>query len=115
MMPMRLALLASVCAVGVGSADARPVSYPGGWTVMQRNTGDFSSLHLHYSPTFQDSIGGYAEQNWADDYTFVGAQYNRLMRRWNAPGSQANLYLNLGAGYAESFDGSEQDLAGVAG
>lgn len=112
---MRLSLCGAACLVSAGIASARPVSYPGGWTVMQRNTGDFSSLHLHYSPTFQDSIGGYVEQNWADDYTFAGAQYNRLVRRWNEPGSQANLYLNLGAGYAESFDGSEQDLAGFAG
>jgi len=99
----------------VAIAEARPVSYPGGWTVMQRNTGDFSSLHLHYSPTFQDSIGFYTEQNWESDFTFAGAQYNRLVKRWNAPKSQANLYLNLGAGYAERFDGDDSGAAGFIG
>ncbi|MEM0984701.1 MAG: hypothetical protein AAGJ32_00495 [Pseudomonadota bacterium] len=89
--------------------DARPVSYPGGWTVMQRNNQDFSSLHVHYSPTVQDSIGLYAEHNWQGDFTFVGGQYNRLVRRWNAPQSQANLYLNLGLGGAEGFGERAQD------
>lgn len=82
---------------------------------MQRNTGDYSSLHLHYSPTFQDSIGIYGEQNWEGDFTFVGAQYNRLVRRRNTPKSQANLYLNLGLGGAESFDGNDQSAAGFVG
>jgi len=97
------------------AADARPVSYPGGWTVMQRNMGDFSSLHLHYSPTFKDSIGFYGEQNWDGDWSFAGGQYNRLLKRWNAPKSQANLYFNLGAGYAETFEGNESGAAGFAG
>ena len=96
-------------------ADARPVSYPGGWTLMQRNTADYSSVHLHYSPTHRESIGGYGEHNWEADFTFAGAQYNRLLRRWNAPRSQANLYLNLGLGGAESFDGADHSGAGFVG
>lgn len=112
---IRSSLCAAIILAGAGLADARPVSYPGGWTVMQRNTGDFSSLHVHYSPTFQTSIGAYAEHNWEGDYTFVGAQYNRLVKRWNAPKSQANLYLNLGLGGAETFDGNDQRAAGFVG
>ncbi|HCX12168.1 MAG TPA: hypothetical protein DHU81_17915, partial [Hyphomonas sp.] len=77
-------------------AEARPVSYPGGWTVMQMNNGDSSSLHAHYSPTASDSIGFYAERNWAEDVQFTGLQYNRLLKRWNGPSSQANTYFKLG-------------------
>ncbi|MEO1643028.1 MAG: hypothetical protein AAFR74_06790 [Pseudomonadota bacterium] len=97
------------------AAEARPVSYPGGWTVMQQNNGDFSSVHVHYSPTFQDSFGLYSERNWSQDLHFTGLQYNRLVKRWNTPDSQANLYLKLGAGQADAFGNSEESLAGFVG
>ena len=95
-------------------ADARPVSYPGGWTVMQNNNGDFSSLHVHLSPTARDSFGLYTERNWGEDVQFTGLQYNRLLKRWNGPGSQANTYLKLGAGQADPFGDAGAELAGFA-
>lgn len=79
---------------------------------MQQNNGDFSSAHVHYSPTFQDSFGIYAERNWANDWQFTGVQYNRLVKRWNTSDSQANLYFKLGAGQADAFGDSEESLAG---
>ena len=98
------------------NAEARPVSYPGGWTVMQMNNGDMSSAHIHYSPTFKDSIGLYSERNWGEDWHFTGVQYNRLVRRWNTPNSQANLYLKAAAGQADPFgDGADVDAAGFVG
>lgn len=96
-------------------ADARPVSYAGGWTLMQDNNGDYSSVHIHYSPTATDSIGFYAERNQALDVQFTGLQYNRLVRRWNAPASQGNLYLKLGAGAADPFGPDGATLATFAG
>jgi len=95
-------------------ADARPVSYPGGWTVMQRNNGDFSSLHAHWSPTAKDSIGVYTEHNWGEDFQFTGLQYNRLLKRWNGPGSQANTYLKLGVGQADPFGPEGAELSTFA-
>ncbi|MCR9194384.1 MAG: hypothetical protein NXH88_06610 [Hyphomonas sp.] len=97
-------------------AEARPVSYPGGWTVMQMNNGDMSSAHVHYSPTFKDSIGLYSERNWGEDWHFTGVQYNRLVKRWNTPTSQANLYLKAAAGQADPFgDGANVEAAGFVG
>jgi hypothetical protein len=97
-------------------AQARPVSYPGGWTAMQVNTGDMSSLHVHYSPTFTDSIGLYSERNWESDWHFTGVQYNRLIKRWNRSQSQANLYVKVGAGQADPFgDGASVEAAGFVG
>lgn len=97
-------------------AQARPVSYPGGWTAMQTNNGDLSSLHLHYSPTFSDSVGLYSERNWGGDWHFTGVQYNRLVKRWNTPNSQANLYFKAAAGQADPFgDGADVDAAGFVG
>jgi len=81
---------------------------------MQDNNGMYSSLLVHYSPTATDSLGLLAEQNWSMDATFTGLQYTRLAKRWNAPQSQGNLYIKLGAGAADAFDGG-QKVAGFAG
>ena len=81
-----IALMCAVTTIGIlPAAEARPVSYPDGWTVMQRNNGDFSSFHIHWSPTFQDSIGLYSERNWGEDVHFTGLQYNRLCLLYTSP------------------------------
>ncbi|KZY61775.1 MULTISPECIES: hypothetical protein [unclassified Oleiphilus] len=88
--------------VAVGLAEARPVSYPGGITLMQNNDADVSSLHLHYSPTARESIGYRGEYWRAEQWQFHGAQYNRLLKRWNRPTSQANFYFKGALGWAIS-------------
>ncbi|MEL6857364.1 MAG: hypothetical protein AAFO74_03190 [Pseudomonadota bacterium] len=109
-------LLALGGALSSQTADARPVSYPGGWTLMQQNNGDSSAVHAHYSPTFRDSFGLYIERNWETDWQFTGLQYNRLVKRWNAPSAQANLYVKAGAGQVDPFgDDLDTDLAGFIG
>lgn len=101
------------------TAYARPVSYPGGWTGLQNNNANFSALNIHYSPTAQDAIGLYIERNWTIDASFYGAQYTRLLKRWNGDGMQANLYLNLGVGASQPFDNNtgndNLDAAGFIG
>ncbi len=114
MLPRYLAAGLALTALAA-PASARPVSYAGGWTLMQENNGMYSSLHAHYSPTATDSVGLYVEQNWDIDTTFTGLQYNRLVKRWNAPASQGNVYFKLGAGAASPFAGGDADLASFAG
>ncbi|MBK8197816.1 MAG: hypothetical protein IPK75_05545 [Acidobacteria bacterium] len=114
-MPPRYLVAGLALAAVAAPASARPVSYAGGWTLMQENNGMYSSLHAHYSPTATDSIGLYVEQNWDMDQTFTGLQYNRLVRRWNAPQSQGNVYFKLGAGVADPFEGGDAELASFAG
>jgi len=97
---------------------ARPVSYPGGWTGMFMNDGDKNSAHIHYSPTAKTSIG-YRFEYWRDkEMTLNAAQMNNLLKRWNNPDSQANLYIKSGVGIshsdADDFDG-EASLAGFTG
>ncbi len=109
-------LLITACFFSLdATSHARPVSYPDGWTVMQRNNGERSAFHVHYSPTSQDSLGLYIEQNWAEDVRFTGLQYNRLVKRWNGPGSQANIYAKIGAGQADPFGPAGPELSGFAG
>ncbi len=99
-------------------AQARPVSYPGGWTGMFMNDGDKNSAHIHYSPTAKTSVG-YKFEYWRDkEMTLNAVQMNNLLKRWNNPDSQANLYLKSGIGIAYSdagdFDG-ETSAAGFTG
>ena len=83
-------------------ADARPVSYPGGVTLMQMNDGYFSNLHLHYSPSIKYSIGLKIEKNRVEKWTFLGMQYNNLLKRINKKNSQANFYLKSAIGSTHS-------------
>lgn len=99
-------------------ADARPVSYPSGWTAMLVNDGDKNTAHIHYSPTAKTSVG-YKLEYWRDkDFTLNAIQMNNLLKRWNKKDSQANLYLKSGLGVAYSdagdFDG-ETSAAGFTG
>lgn len=89
------------------TANARPVSYPGGWTLMTMNDVDSNSSHIHYSPSPKYSVG------WRHEYLrdsktnadFV--QMNNLLGRWNEKASQANIYLKSGVGIAYDSDNSE--------
>ena len=85
-----------------GSLAARPVSYPGGWTVMSMNDGDRYSGHIHYSPSAFYSVG-YKGEYWREfDFQIHALQLNNLLKRWNKRHSQANLYLKTGAGITSS-------------
>lgn len=83
-------------------AMARPVSYPGGWTVMQSNDYDSNSLHIHYSPTAKYSVGYYSELMREENIQLHTVQYNRLLKRWNMPAAQANMYFKSNLGIAEN-------------
>ncbi|HKJ91071.1 MAG TPA: hypothetical protein VJ960_08070 [Oceanipulchritudo sp.] len=92
--------------VGMPLLEARPVSYAGGWTVMQKNNWERNRLHVHYSPTVRNSLGATAEIYRHSDREDYGLQWNRLLYRRNTRFSQANLYLKLNGGLArlDPFD-----------
>lgn len=82
------------------AAQARPVSYPDGWTVMSMNDWARNSVHVHYSPTAKYSVG-YKGEYWREGgSTFQGGQVNNLLKRWNGPDFQGNLYLKTALGAA---------------
>lgn len=112
---MRLLLLVLIgTGVLTSYALSRPVSYPGGWTVMTRNNGERNWLHLHYSPTAKYSLG-YKFEYWRDgNYSINALQLNNLLKRWNMPQSQANIYLKSGIGIAHSHKDNVSDKNGFA-
>lgn len=95
------------------SANARLISYPGGVTAMTMNDIDSNALHLFYTPAPSYSVGMNLEYLRDADATIAAVQGNYLVKRWNMPGSQANAYVNAGAG-AATADG-ETDPVVYAG
>ena len=95
--------------VSAAAAQARPVSYPSGWTVMLRNDADINSAHVHYTPDPKHSIGLRVIYDRKGDYVYSGAQVNRLIKRWNKRDSQANIYGLISAGIA--IDETSADTA----
>jgi hypothetical protein len=104
--------------VPIVPAAARPVSYAGGVTIMTMNNGDTNGVHANYSLTAFYSIGAGVDYNRDHEYYLYTAQLNNLLKRWNNPDSQANLYLESGVGIADSHHGAtkgQQNLAGFTG
>ena len=78
--------------------DARPVSYPGGWTLMTQNDNQSNALHLHYSPNPRTSIGLRQEYFRETETNTTFLQLNALVKRINKRNSQANMYIKTGLG-----------------
>ena len=110
-----LCLALFTMSIALSSAQARPVSYPGGLTLMLMNDGDRNSAHGHYSPTARVSLG-YRFVYWREqDWTFHGMHINHLLKRWNAVDSQANVYLKYAGGVAYSRRDSVKKQTSAAG
>lgn len=114
----RLVLLSGLVVAVPQFAEARPVSYPGGTSVMLMNDGDQNSAHVDYTLTPKFSVGAFGEYWREEDFGMGGVQFNFLAKRWNNPDSQANFYLKGGIGVAYSDQGDfdhETEPAGFAG
>lgn len=95
---------------------ARPVSYPGGWTLMQMNQYDLQKVHLHYSPSAKWSLGYKGELVKGSHIQFHGLQHNLLLKRWNNKHSQGNFYLQSAIGLTFSDEVKRQvDWGGFSG
>ncbi len=92
---------------------ARPVSYPGGWTVMQMHDRANTSVHLHYSPSAKYSVGLRGFHARSRDAFVTAVQVNFLLKRLNTRNFQANLYLKSAAGIA--VDDDKTSPAGFTG
>lgn len=80
---------------------------------MVMNNGDYNSVHQHYSPSFDYSIGYRFEHRRDSNAELHMGQVNYLVNRWNKKGSQANIYLKGAAGIA--VDEGHSYGAGSAG
>jgi hypothetical protein len=111
---MRLALvLVLIFSFAFNNTFARPVSYSGGTTAMQMNSAIKNSIHAHYSPTYKYSVGYKGEYFRRDQIALNGVQLNNLVKRWNMPAAQGNIYLKSNIGNANKS--GENELYGFLG
>jgi hypothetical protein len=96
------------------NAYARPVSYAGGWTLIEETDRQSTSALIHYTPDASYSVGLRADWDRRDDLLFIGPQATWLAKRWLSPDTQANLYLWGAAGVVKGVGSNPaEDTAGV--
>lgn len=95
---MRILIFVNIILLLCSTVHARPISYSGGKTIMQSNNAVSSSIHVHYSPSYKYSIGYRGEYFRDQKLAFNGLQLNNLVKRWNLPSAQGNIYIKSGIG-----------------
>jgi hypothetical protein len=99
-MILRIALVSMslmLCATVV----ARPVSYAGGWTLIETSNRASTAGLVHYSPAHNFSVGLRHEWQRASDVKLTAIQPTLLVNRWFGREYQGNLYLTGGLGTAK--------------
>ena len=66
----------------ITKSHARPISYAGGWTIMQMNDFNKHSFHFHYSPSIKYSIG-YKSEFWRKKRVAVSWHTVKLSHKTN--------------------------------
>lgn len=87
---------------------AKPVSYVGGTAVRQENdeTGYALSVEYTFHPRF--ALASYSKYEiGGDEFWTTGLQLNTLLKRWNLPDGQGNIFALSGAGLAQQGDRNE--------
>ncbi|WP_265594590.1 hypothetical protein [Haloferula sp. BvORR071] len=104
----------AILLLGTAGAVAHPVSFEGAWQIMLGTSGDVQNFEAYHSYTSQAALGVHAMRfgDERDDDYYTGIQHNWLLKRWNMPEAQANIYLGLGAGAAKQ-DGDSWAPAGL--
>lgn len=96
----RSVFVATVLFLGA-SALAKPISYVGGTMIMQENDETGSTLALDYTLTPKIAVGFYGKKEiHGDKFTVFGPQVNTLVKRWNMPDGQGNIFTMTGVGFA---------------
>jgi len=109
---MRVALVLPISAFFwsvAAPAHAKPLSYVGGTMVMQENdeTGHTVTIDYTFNPHFALGVYSKYEIGGDDDFWMVGPQLNTLIKRWNLPDGQGNIFNMTGAGMARQGSNHE--------
>jgi len=96
----------------LAETQAKPLSYVGGTMVMQENdeTGHTLTIDYTFDPHFALGVYSKYEINERDNFWMVGPTLNTLIKRWNLPDGQGNIFNMTGAGMARQ--GSRNEPAG---
>ena len=106
MIAVRPALLLTLGCMATMAAVGRPVSYVGGWTVIEESDRLSSSALVHYTPAPSLSLGLKTEINRDSDFAIHSAHPTFLAKRWFGADYQGNLYFHGGLGVASGINGN---------
>jgi len=115
---VRLNLFANIVIGALGaltslSALGGPMGFKESWMTMGDVSPNWQEVFVNYALTARDGAGASALVMRSDDGTktrqFTEAIYTRLIRRWNMPESQANIWFIGGVGNitGNDFSGSK--------
>jgi len=105
-------LLASIISLA-SPAQGKPLSYVGGTMVMQENDETGHTLNLDYTFDPHFALGLYSKYEiGGNEFWMAGPQLNTLLKRWNLPDGQGNIFSMTGAGVAAGAS-SPPKLAGL--
>jgi hypothetical protein len=95
--------------LALAETQAKPLSYVGGTMVMQENdeTGHTLTIDYTFDPHFALGVYSKYEINQRDDFWMVGPTLNTLIKRWNLPDGQGNIFNMTGAGMARQGSRNE--------
>ena len=92
----------------VALAQAKPLSYVGGTMAMQENDETGHTISLDYTFTPTEAFGLYVKQDEnGKEILMITPQLNTLLKRWNLPDGQGNIFNMSGAGVA-NYRGNTQ-------
>ena len=103
----------ALCSLVSLSALCGPMGFKESWMTMGDVSPNWQELFVNYSLTSRDAAGASAISMRADDgiktRQFTEATYTRLVRRWNMPEAQANIWFIGGVGNitGNDFSGSK--------
>jgi hypothetical protein len=99
--------------LAAGSVAAKPIAFAKGRTVMvEYGAGSMNEAQFFYAPRYWTSVGaGWLEYENVDGSrdAYNYARANLLVKRWNLPGAQANIFAwgTLGSATGSEFAGQE--------
>lgn len=92
-------MLYAILGLSPALAAAKPTSYVGGTMVMAEHDETGSTVSVDYTFDPKYAVALYAKQERGGmEYNTVGPQLNTLIKRWNLPHGQGNIYNMTGAG-----------------
>lgn len=96
------------------SANAKPIAFAEAVTMMHERDATMVSTEVYYAPKVWWSLGiadvKMTSDNKQHEMDAKYAQFNFLLKRWNMPNAQANMFASAGLGWADSV---KQGVMGV--
>jgi len=118
--PMRILPVGFALAGLAGMAQAKPIAFAHGTTVMaEYGAGTMNEAQIFYAPKYFLSLGGGYLELESDvdgrrrEITYARANY--LVKRWNLAHAQANVFAWGGAGQAYVSETNDHEFAANAG